>query len=213
MAYQKNLAIKHNSSMGQAAKITGVILAGGRGTRMGGVDKGLVLLQQQPLVQHVINRLAPQVDEIIINANRGIAQYQTLGLTVLQDDLPDFAGPLAGVHLGLTHSKYDYVLTVPCDSPRLPVDLAQRLMQALIENSADAAVARRDGNTHPVFCLCKKTVLASLDHYLAQGGRKVSAWQKSLAYTEVDFTDSSDAFINLNTIEELSILEAQLNGE
>jgi molybdopterin-guanine dinucleotide biosynthesis protein A len=199
--------------MEKSEKITGIILAGGRGTRMGGIDKGLVLLQQQPLVQHVIHRLAPQVDEIIINANREIAQYQALGLTVLQDDIPDFSGPLAGIHLGLTHSKYDYVLTVPCDSPHLPVDLAQRFMQALIENKADIVVASSNGNTHPVFCLCKKTVLLSLDNYLAQGGRKVSAWQKSLAYIEVDFTDGDNAFINLNTIEELSILEAQLNDE
>ena len=199
--------------MGQTEKITGIVLAGGRGTRMGGVDKGLVLLQNQPLVQHIINRLLPQVDEIIISANREITQYKALGFTVLEDDIAttneQFAGPLAGIHLGLTHSQHDYILTVPCDSPFLPIDLAPRLMQGMLDNKAEIAVASSDGNAHPVFCLCKTTLLASLNDYLAQGGRKVSSWQKSLAYTEVDFTDCNAAFINLNTAEELKILEAQ----
>ena len=193
--------------------ISSIILAGGRGSRMGGVDKGLVLFQQQPLIQHVISRLSSQVDEIIINANREIAQYEALGYAVLPDNIPDFIGPLAGIHLGLTHSKHDYVLTVPCDSPLLPLDLAQRLMQGLIVNNADIAVASSDSNTHPVFCLCKKNALANLDIYLAEGGRKVSAWQKSLKYAEVDFTDCSEAFINLNTLEEVKILESQLRDK
>ena len=200
--------------MGNSKEITGVILAGGRGSRMGGADKGLVSLQNQPLVQHVITRLKLQADEIIISANREIAHYQAFGLTVLQDASPDFIGPLAGIQLGLTHSQHSYVLTVPCDSPLLPADLAQRLMQALIENHADIAVASSDGDAHPVFCLCKKEALQSLNAYLAQGERKVSAWQKSLAYIEVDFSDSSDcadAFVNLNTVQELADLEAHLN--
>jgi len=198
--------------MGKTEKITGIILAGGRGTRMGGVDKGFVLLQNQPLIQHVVSRLKHQVDEIIINANREIAQYQALGLTVLQDKTPDFIGPLAGLHLGLTHSKHTYVLTVPCDSPYLPADLAQRLLYALIENNADIAVASSDGYAHPVFCLCKKKSLLSLNDYLAKDGRKVSAWQKSLAYVDVDFSDCSEAFINLNTTEDICNLELQLKN-
>jgi molybdenum cofactor guanylyltransferase len=141
--------------------IAAIILSGGRATRMYGVDKGLVVLQQKPLIAHVIARLKPQVDEIIINANREIEQYAAFGLPVLQDEndqdtLEKFIGPLAGFSLGLQHAKHDYVLTVPCDSPLLPPDLAQRLMAALLESHADIAVASSVQNTHPVFCLMKK---------------------------------------------------------
>jgi molybdopterin-guanine dinucleotide biosynthesis protein A len=187
--------------------ISALILSGGRATRMGGVDKGLVIFQQKPLVQHVIDRLAPQVDEIIINANREIKQYQSLSYPVLQDETADFIGPLAGFNLGLQHAKHNYLLTVPCDSPLLPLDLAQRLHSSLLNHNADIAVATSDGDAHPVFSLCKKSVLPSLTSYLQQGGRKVSAWQKSLHYIEVDFSDNSDAFYNLNTVEDLTVLE------
>jgi molybdopterin-guanine dinucleotide biosynthesis protein A len=178
---------------------------------MSGADKGLVPLQQKPLIQHVINRLAPQVDEILINANRELAQYQALGYTVLQDEVEDFLGPLAGFSLGLQHAKHDYVLTVPCDSPLLPVDLALRLMAALVEHKAEIVVVSSDGSAHPVFCLCKKTVLPSLTAYLEQGERRVSAWQKSQQYIEVDFSDCSEAFTNLNTFEDLAALELKLS--
>ena len=191
--------------------ISAIILSGGRATRMNGVDKGLVLLQSKPLIQHVIERLTPQVDEILINANRELTQYQALGYPVLQDEVEDFLGPLAGFSLGLQHAKHGYVLTVPCDSPLLPVDLAQRLMAALVENNAEVAVATSDDNTHPVFCLCKKTVLPSLTAYLQQGERRVSAWQKSQQYIEVDFTDCNEAFTNLNTFEDLAALELKLS--
>ena len=177
---------------------------------MGGVDKGLVTLQNQPLIQHVIQYLKPQTDEILINANREILRYQAFGFPVLQDSHADFIGPLAGFYLGLQHAKHDYVLTVPCDSPLLPLDLAQRLLTYLTEKNADIAVASSDGNAHPVFSLCKKTVASSLKEYLALGERRVSAWQKSLAYIEVDFSDNADAFINLNTMEDLARLEIRL---
>lgn len=190
--------------------ITAIILSGGRATRMGGVDKGLVVFQQKPLVQHVIERLTPQVDEIIINANREIKHYQNLGYPVLQDETADFIGPLAGFNLGLQHAKHDYLLTVPCDSPLLPLDLAERLHSSLLNHNADIAVATSDGDAHPVFCLCKKSVLPSLTSYLQQGGRKVSAWQKSLNYIEVDFSDNSDAFYNLNSFEDLASLELKI---
>lgn len=190
--------------------ISAIILSGGRATRMNGVDKGLVLLRQKPLIAHVIARLTPQVSEILINANREIAQYKTFCLPVLQDEQADFIGPLAGFSLGLKYCKHDYLLTVPCDSPLLPRDLAQRLMTSLLEHNAEIAVASSDGNTHPVFCLCKKSVLASLTDYIAQGERRVSAWQKSLNYIEVDFSDCSEAFVNLNTLEDLTALEAKL---
>lgn len=177
---------------------------------MGGVDKGLVLLQQKPLVQHVIDRLASQTSEILINANREIPQYGAFGYPVLPDDIAGFIGPLAGFSLGLQHAKHDYLLTVPCDSPLLPMDLADRLQANLLTQDAEIAVASSDGNAHPVFCLCKINVLPSLLSYLQQGGRKVSAWQRSLRYIEVDFSGQSDAFVNLNTLADLTALEEKL---
>ncbi len=177
---------------------------------MGGIEKGLVALQNTPLIQHVINRLTPQADEVIINANREIAQYQTFGLAVLPDSNEDYIGPLAGISLGLQHAKHEYVLTVPCDSPLLPLDLAQRLLSALGKNNADIAVASSNGDAHPVFCLMKKSVLPSLVAYIKSGERRVSAWQKSQQYTEVDFSDCSEAFVNLNSFEDLAALELKL---
>ena len=178
---------------------------------MNGVDKGLVQLQQKPLIAHVIARLAHQVDEIFINANREIEQYQAFGYQVLQDENADFIGPLAGFSLGLQHATHDYVLTVPCDSPLLALDLVERLYNGMAASSADVAVASSVQNTHPVFCLMKKSVLPSLLAYIESGERKVSTWQKSQKYTEVDFSDCDEAFTNLNTFEDLADLELKLN--
>ncbi len=177
---------------------------------MNGVDKGLLQLQQKPLIQHVIGRLARQVDEILINANREIATYKAFGYPVLQDENEEFIGPLAGFSLGLQHANHKYVLTVPCDSPLLPLDLAQRLLNGMTEVRADIAVASSDESVHPVFCLCKKSVLPSLTEYLASGERKVSTWLKNQNYIEVDFSDNSEAFTNLNTFEDLAALELKL---
>jgi molybdopterin-guanine dinucleotide biosynthesis protein A len=190
--------------------ISTIILSGGRATRMGGVDKGLLLLQQKPLIAHVIERLKTQVDEILINANREIAAYEAFGYPVLQDENEEFIGPLAGFSLGLQHAKHEYILTVPCDSPLLPLDLAQRLLNGMTEARADIAVASSDENAHPVFCLMKKSVLPSLTDYLASGERKVSTWQKSQKHVKVDFNDCSEAFTNLNTFEDLAALELKL---
>jgi molybdenum cofactor guanylyltransferase len=191
--------------------VSAIILAGGRATRMGGAEKGLALLQNQPLIAHVINRLTPQVDEILINANRELKQYAAFNLAILQDENPDYIGPLAGFSLGLQHCQHDYLLTVPCDSPLLPLDLTQRLLKAIKLHHADIAVATSAGNNHPVFSLCKKSVLPTLTNFINQGGRKVSAWQKSLNYIEVDFSDNDEAFINLNTLEDISALELKLH--
>jgi molybdenum cofactor guanylyltransferase len=190
--------------------VSATILAGGRATRMNGADKGLMPLQQKPLVQYVIERLTPQVDEIHINANREIDAYKRLKYAVLQDENADFIGPLAGFSLALKHAKHTLVLTVPCDSPLLPLNLVQRLLSGMTEAQADIAVAHSDGNVHPVFCLMKKSVLPSLQSYINSGQRKVSTWQKSLPYVEIDFSDCSDAFTNLNTVEELKTLELKL---
>jgi molybdopterin-guanine dinucleotide biosynthesis protein A len=178
--------------------LSAIILSGGRATRMNGVDKGLVALQNKPLIAHVINR--------------EIADYEAFGFPVLQDENAEFIGPLAGFLLGLKHAKHDYILTVPCDSPLLPLDLAHRLLTGMTEARADIAVARSDENTHPVFCLMKKSVLPSLTDYLDSGERKVSTWQQNQHYTEVNFDDNSEAFTNLNTFEDLAALELQLSN-
>jgi molybdenum cofactor guanylyltransferase len=190
--------------------ISSIILSGGRATRMNGVDKGLVLLQQKPFITHVIERLKPQVSEILINANREIATYEAFGLPVLQDENAEFIGPLAGFSLGLQHAKHEFVLTVPCDSPLLPLNLVERLYSGMAASRMDIAVASSDGDTNPVFCLMKKNVLPSLTEYIASGELKVSSWQKSQKYIEVDFSDCDEAFVNLNTFEDLAALELKL---
>ena len=177
---------------------------------MGGIDKGLVRFQNQAMIQHVINRLKPQVEEIMINANRELAHYNTLGYQVLSDEIADFAGPLAGMQLGLKHARHDLVLFVPCDSPLLPTDLVKKLNTGLLEAHADIAVATCDSNNHPVFCLCKKSLLPSLEDFLARGNRKVNSWQKSQRYIEVDFEGNSDAFENLNSPDDIIKLEEKL---
>lgn len=187
--------------------ITGIVLAGGKGRRMGGVDKGLVNFLGKPLVAHVIQRLAPQVDEILINANRETESYSAFGHEVIQDDIADFAGPLAGLHKGMLVAKHPYVMTVPCDSPLIPMNLVSRLMRGLIDYDADVAVAKTGAQAHPVFCLCRKALLPNLEGFLYNGGRKIDAWYGSLEVAEILFDDNPQAFANINTREELLCLE------
>jgi len=188
-------------------KITGVVLAGGLGRRMGGVDKGLQLLNGRPLVSHVIERLAPQVDELLINANQNGERYATFGHRVVPDQIPDFAGPLAGLHAALSAAAHPLVATAPCDSPFLPADLVSRLFSALTATNADLAVARTFDQPHPVFCLCKRTVLPHLSEFMAGGGRKFENWYATLKAVEVAFDDEAEAFENINTREELDRFE------
>ena len=187
--------------------VTGVVLAGGLGRRMGGVDKGLVDFLGKPLIAHVIERLSPQVDEILINANRELDRYAALGYPVIKDDIAGFAGPLAGLHKGMSVAKHAFVLTVPCDSPLLPPALVARLMQGLIKNNADLAVAKTGTQAHPVFCLCRKTLLKNLEAYLQGGGRKIDTWYSALKVVEIPFDEDPQAFANVNTAEELLSLE------
>jgi molybdopterin-guanine dinucleotide biosynthesis protein A len=182
--------------------VTGIVLAGGQGRRMGGVDKGLQLLHDRPMVEHVIGRLAPQVDEILINANQNLEAYARFGYRVVPDAIGGFAGPLAGLHAGLTQARHGMVLTVPCDSPFLPLDLFIRLKKEL-ENK-DLAVARTGDQPHPVFSLVRGSVLDHLAGFLSAGGRKIDAWYSTLNIVEVPFDDEADAFRNINTREELN---------
>ena len=186
---------------GDHLKITGVVLAGGQGRRMGGVDKGLQLLNGRPMIAHVIERLAPQVEDIVINANQNREAYAAFGHPVVPDAIEGYAGPLAGLHAGLQAATQPLVVTVPCDSPFLPADLVARLASALGDN--DLAVAKTGAQAHPVFALVRRTLLAHLAAYLAGGGRKIDAWYASLKVVEVAFDDEADAFSNINTREEL----------
>ena len=181
-------------------KITGIVLAGGKGTRMGSVDKGLQPLRGKPMVEHVLARLRPQVAEIIINANQNVETYEKFGDRVVRDEIGGFAGPLAGLHAGLKAAAHPLVVSVPCDSPFLPHDLVSRLHHNL---SGDLAVAKTGDQAHPVFALMKREVRESLEAFLAQGGRKIDAWYAALKVAEVSFDDESDAFRNINTLEEL----------
>jgi molybdopterin-guanine dinucleotide biosynthesis protein A len=193
----------------QARGITGLVLAGGQGRRMGSIDKGLVLLQGEPMVRHVIERLAPQVDEILINANRNISEYEAFGHPVFRDCIDGFVGPLAGLQAGLTHAEHPLVVTVPCDSPFLPRDLVSRLSHALTERQADLAVARTFDQPHPVFALVRRSLLPHLSAFLEHGGRKIDAWYASLKAIEVAFDDEADAFRNINTADELKEADAR----
>jgi molybdopterin-guanine dinucleotide biosynthesis protein A len=187
--------------------ITGVILAGGQGRRMGSVDKGLKPLRGKPMVQWVLERFAPQVDEVLINANQNLDTYAKFGCQVVPDEIGGFAGPLAGLHRGLSVAKHDLIATVPCDSPFLPLDLIARLYAALEDKQADFAVARTGDQPHPVFCLCRKSVLPGLTAFLESGGRKIDAWYAALKVVEVLFDDEAEAFSNINTVEELRTFE------
>jgi len=189
-------------------KITGVILAGGLGRRMGGIDKGLQELRGRPMVHWVVERLAPQVDELLINANQNGERYAAFGHRVVPDQIPDFAGPLAGLHAALSAAAYPLVATAPCDSPFLPADLVSRLFSALTATGADLAVARTFDQPHPVFCLCRRNVQPHLTEFLAGGGRKIDRWYATLKVVEVAFDDEADAFENINTREELGRFES-----
>ena len=181
--------------------ITAVILAGGQGSRLGGVDKGLIPLQQIPLVQHVINRVQPQVAEIVISANRNIKDYADLGFSVYEDDISDFAGPLAGILKALQQCQSEWLLTVPADSPFIAGDLAQRLSQDINDNKI--VIAHDGERLQPTFALIHKSMENSLNDFLVKGERKTRVWMQQQPYAIVDFSDQADAFININTEEEL----------
>ena len=184
--------------------ITGVVFAGGQGRRMGGVDKGLVELDGRALVAHVIERLAPQVGELVINANQNRDRYAAFGYPVVADVIPDFAGPLAGLHAAMAAATTPYVVTSPCDSPFLPADLVARLALALAATPLDLAVARTFDQPHPVFSLVRTDVRPHLEAFLRCGGRKIDAWYATLRVADVRFDDEADAFRNINTAAELA---------
>lgn len=202
------------------ASVTGLVLAGGRGSRMGGVDKGLQNHNGTPLALHALLRLqmqqGPFLVATLINANRNLAAYEAFGVPVWADSLDGYAGPLAGFLTGLEHCETPYLLTVPCDSPLFPLDLLARLMDALQTEGADIAMAcapEDDGvlRPQPVFCLLKTTLLESLVRFTQSGGRKIDAWTAQHRTALVPFNrpgDAPQAFANANTLQELRALQA-----
>ena len=186
------------------SEITGIVLAGGMGRRMGGVDKGLVELDCKPMVAHVLARLSPQVGAVLINANQNAERYAAFGFPVVADAVSGFAGPLAGLHAGMSAATTPFVATVPCDSPFLPLDLVARLSKGLAAMGAQLAVARTFDQPHPVFALVRRDVLLHLASFLHGGGRKIDAWYATLRVVDVAFGDCADAFRNINTADELA---------
>lgn len=195
--------------------ITGLILAGGRATRMGGSDKGLQNFRGMPLALHTLMRLSPQVGGVMLNANRNLSAYESFGVEVWPDSMPDFAGPLAGFLTGLERCETPYLVTVPCDTPLFPADLVARLAEALEHEDADIAMAaarEEDGQlrTQPVFCLLKHALMESLVRFTHEGGRKIDAWTAQHRTAVVAFDrpqDDARAFFNANTLAELHRLE------
>ncbi len=194
----------------EASQITGLILCGGRGTRMGGVDKGLQNHNGMPLALHALLRLSPQVGHVIINANRNLAAYESMGVPVWPDPLADYPGPLAGWLAGLEHCETLYLATVPCDTPNFPTDLVPRLAAALATEDAEIAMAAtlEAGvlQPQPVFCVLKASLIDSLVPYLHSGQRKIDRWTAQHRCTQVQFEDAG-AFFNANTPQELARLQ------
>ncbi|WP_416560759.1 molybdenum cofactor guanylyltransferase MobA [Limnohabitans sp. yimb22184] len=208
-----------NSHTHNAPAITGLILAGGRGSRMGGIDKGLQNFRGLPLALQTLMRLQLQslpLQEVLINANRNLSAYESLGVPVWPDSIDGFAGPLAGFLTGLERCETPLLLTVPCDTPMFPLDLVERLYKAMAEQNADIAMAAApegDGavRPQPVFCLLKIDLLESLVKFTQGGGRKIDAWTDQHRCAIVPFDkagDSAQAFANANTLTELQQLEA-----
>jgi molybdopterin-guanine dinucleotide biosynthesis protein A len=194
----------------QRSEISGLVLAGGRGTRMGGIDKGLQAHLGVPLAQHALERLRPQVRAMMLNANRNLPAYQAMGVPVWPDELADFPGPLAGMLAGLKHCETPYLVTVPCDTPNFPTDLVEQLAQGLVSGGGDLATAytREDGElrAQPVFCLMKVGLRDSLRAFIESGERKTGLFAAQHHGARVIFNDAA-AFANANTLSELAELQ------
>ena len=184
------------------SNITAVVLAGGRGRRMGGKDKGLVELDGRPLIEHIINAITPQVDAIIINANRNQQIYADYGQPVINDNMEDYQGPLAGFAAALSACSSEYIMTLPCDGPYVPADLAKRLCNTLIENDAEIAVAHDGHRMQPVYALIHRSLLPSLQAFLDAGDRKIDLWYARHDTALADFSDVMETFFNINTAED-----------
>jgi molybdopterin-guanine dinucleotide biosynthesis protein A len=193
--------------MNSQTKVAGVILAGGLARRMNNQDKGLVDFKGRPMVSYALAALAPVVDCVFINANRNVDQYRQFGCPVISDQTDSFDGPLAGVLSAMIHSDADVLVVMPCDSPLIKTQHLQKLLLACAEHNADVAVAFDGVRQHPVFLAIKTTLQASLQDYLTGGQRKVADWLAQQNPVQVDFSAEPDIFSNINTLDELSMLE------
>jgi molybdopterin-guanine dinucleotide biosynthesis protein A len=192
--------------MNQQNKVTGVVLAGGRGQRMQQQDKGLVQLRQRPLVDYAVTALAPLVDELLISANRNQSLYQAMGYTVISDASDNFDGPLAGILAALQVAQQPLLLVMPCDAPLVTTAVLQRLLWAL-DDGVDALVVNDGQRLQPVFLLLRTALQPSLQAYLQAGQRKLQTWLFQQRWQAVDCADVADCFVNVNTVEGLAALE------
>ncbi|HET7204236.1 MAG TPA: molybdenum cofactor guanylyltransferase MobA [Steroidobacteraceae bacterium] len=190
--------------------VTGLVLAGGLGRRMGGEDKGLVALAGRPMIEHVLDALRPQVAAVLINANRNRERYAQYGHPVVTDTLDGFLGPLAGVLSALPHVATEFMATVPCDAPLIAPDLVRRLHAACVSHEADIAVASDGERRQPVFLVLRARVAPALQAYLAGGGRKIDAWFGQVRVADADFSDEPDTFVNVNDPDERQRIEFRL---
>ncbi len=192
------------------AQVTGVILAGGMGRRLGGQDKGLVELNGRPLVEYLLTALNEQLDKVLINANRNQAVYQRYGVPVISDELNDFQGPLAGFASVLSQVDTPWILTVPCDGPQIAPDMVERMWNTLQSGGSELAVAHDGERLQPVHALLPVALLASLQAFLLGGDRKIDRWYAQHKMARVDFSDVPEIFRNMNTPEQKQALEQDL---
>ncbi len=192
--------------------ITGVILAGGRAQRMGGIDKGLMLLNGKPMIEHVIAALRAEIDNLLINANRNLEQYAVFGYPVVPDILDGYLGPLAGMASGMRAAGTPYVVTAPCDTPLIAGNLVQRLYETLTREGADISVAHDGERMHPVFALIRRDLLPDLLDFLDTGQRKIDRWYARQRLAVAYFRDRPGAFRNVNSPEERAELESELEA-
>ena len=183
----------------QPTQITAVILARGRGRRMGGKDKGLIEINNAPLIEHILSVVNSQAGQLVINANRNIEAYQVYGFPVISDAMADYQGPLAGFASAMAAVETDYIVTIPCDSPLLPADLVERLIHALQHNNAELAVAHDGERLQPAFGLIPVSLLPSLLKFLHRGDRKIHLWYAQHKMAKADFSDIPETFLNINT--------------
>lgn len=202
---------KNTTSDIKETKITGLILAGGRASRMGGVDKGLITVNGKCMIEHCIAKLRPQVGQIFISANRNTEQYGQYGFTVLEDNFGEFEGPLAGLLRALEISKTAPVLVVPCDAPLVPSDLANRLLEFYVEGETTAVIPHDGTRLQMLFGLYSQDVISSLTEYLASGQRKVEIWVTALDHIVVDFSNEKESFMNINTKSDLQTAQSILD--
>ena len=183
--------------------VTGLILAGGKARRMGGIDKGLVSLKDRSMISYIIDALKPQVNDIIINANRNIPDYEKFGYPVINDDIANYQGPLAGMASGLKHANTDYIVTAPCDGPLLAENYVDTLLESARSHHTKISVAFDGNRLQPVYALIHKELLFDLNEFLNSGERKIDRWYEKHHYAKADFSTCQEMFTNINTAEDI----------